>query len=260
MSEPTWRDTLPDDLKADATLATIPDVNTLAKNHVALKAMTGRKAYDLPQDTWTPEQWKSWNSTIGVPESADKYPMPEAATLEKAGLPIEVVQAAAAKFHEVGLTTRQTKAILDWYTSDSAKGLELQATTRAAETVAATNALKQEFGDKYDAKMGLVKAFLSKYGSAELIAWAEETGAGNNPHFIRSLVKAGEALLEDSSRRGAPPSQGAEQASALAEIEEMKGKRLTDRAYSERFNDPKSPERQRWNQLHDVAFQTKKVA
>lgn len=260
MSEPTWRDSLPEDIRSDATLATIPDVGTLAKNFIATKALVGRKSYDLPRDDWKPEQWQEWHKTLGVPEKPDAYPLPEATVLEKAGLPVEVIKTAAGKFHELGLTPRQAKGLLDWYTSDATKGAETAATQAAAEKVAAENALKQEFGDAYPAKMGLVKAFLSKYGSPELIAWAEETGAGNNPAFVRSLIKAGEALLEDSSRRGVPVSPGAEAAFARIEIEQMKAQRLTDKAYSAKFEDAKSPERIRWNQLHDVAYAQSKVA
>lgn len=257
--QPNWRDTLPDDIKADATLATIPDINTLAKNHIALKAMTGRKSYDLPRDDWKPEDWKAWNASIGVPEGPDKYNQPGIEALEKAGVPAETLKAAMAKFHEAGLTPRQSKALVDWYLSDATKGAELIATQTAAEKVAAEKALQQEYGDKYAAKMGLVKSFLGKFGSAELVQWAEESGAGNNPAFVKALIKAGEALLEDSSRRGSPQPPGTESASALAEIDEMKTRRLTDKAYSEKFNDPKSPERVRWNLLHDVAFQQKRA-
>src|SRR5688572_7477369 len=79
-----WRASLPEDIRADPSLATIPDVPTLAKNYVSTKALTGRKAYDLPNPEWKPEQWAAWNKSIGVPESPDKYSPVDKATMEKA--------------------------------------------------------------------------------------------------------------------------------------------------------------------------------
>lgn len=52
------------------------------------------------------------------------------------------------------------------------------------------------------------------------------------------------------------PGTVAAAASALAEIQQLKKKRLSDRAYSARFDDVKSVERKRWNELHSVAFAT----
>ncbi len=260
MSEqtPTWRDTLPEDIKADPSLSTIPDVPTLAKNFLATKALTGKKAYDLPADDWKPEQWKAWHATVGVPETPDKYFIPEAAALEKSGVPAEVLKSAHAKFHEAGLTPRQAKALVDWYVGDATKGQEMLSTTRAAEKAQTEAALKQEFGDKYEAKLGLVKSFLSQYGSPELLAWAEQTGAGNNAGFVKAMVKAGEALLEDSSRKGTTMASSPDVAMAQAqmEIEEMKG----NKELMSRFFSGDKAVNQRWLQLHSVAFPTKKTA
>ena len=257
MSEPTWRDTLPEDIKADPSLVDVPDVPTLAKNFLATKAMIGKKAYNLPADDWKPEQWQEWHKTIGVPEAPDKYAMPAAEVLEKAGLPSEVLKAAAGKFHEAGLTPRQAKALVDWYVGDAAKGLEMETTMRAEEKAKAEESLKKEFGDKYDAKLGLVKSFLSQYGSPELVTWANESGAGNNPAFVRALVKAGEALLEDSSRRGTnqPLSPDVAAAAAQLEIEQMKG----DKEFMTKYWSGDKAARIRWDSLHSAAYPTKKT-
>lgn len=253
-----WRDGLPDDLKANPSLATIPDVKTLAQSFVATKALTGKKAYDLPQANWTPEQHKEWNKLIGVPEAPDKYTPMEKAQLEKAGIPPETLTAAMTKFHEAGLTDRQAKSIVEWFVGDAVKGGELLAEQQSAARVAGETALKQEFGDRYQAKMGLVKAWLKQNADADFLDTIEKNGLGNDPKFIKAIIKSAEATLESDSRTGNVSSpMGAESAAALAEIEQMKGKRLTDRAFSEKFNDPRSPERIRWEQLHKIAFESK---
>ena len=52
----TWRDTLPDDLKADPSLATVPDVQTLAKNYLETKKAFGSEKMLRPQPTWAEKE------------------------------------------------------------------------------------------------------------------------------------------------------------------------------------------------------------
>lgn len=254
-----WRASLPDDLKGDANLSTIPDVATLAKNFVMTKAMTGKKAYDLPQADWKPEQWAAWNKTIGVPEAADKYSPVDKAILEKAGLPPEVITSATAKFHEMGLTDRQAKGLLDWYTGDTIKGREMQATQGAAERAQSETALKQEFGDKYEAKLGLLKSWISHNATPAFAVAVEKAGLGSNPDFVKAIIKSAEQTLEDSSRSGhrSPFGPGSSQAAALGELEAMKARRMSDKAYNQLFYQPKSAERERWDQLHAAGYNGK---
>ena len=262
---PAWISDLPEDLRSNPTLSSFKGNEwkevgpVMAKSLVETKALTGRKAYDLPQPDWKPEQWSAWNKTIGVPEAPDKYSPVDKAALEKAGLPPEVITAAAGKFHEMGLTDRQAKGLLDWYVGDAAKGRELQATNTAAEKAQGEAALKQAYGDKYEAKMGLVKAWLGKNSDPEFLNFVETNGLANHPAFIKAIIKSAEATLEDSSRNGGgnPFGDTASRAVAMQKIEEIKARRITDPAYSKAFNEPKSSERAEWDRLHEIAFNTK---
>jgi len=255
-----WRDGIKDEaLRNNPFVATAPDFDTFVASAVATKAMTGRKAYDLPQHDWAPEKWKEWNKTIGVPEAPDKYSPTDKAMLEKAGLPPEVMTAAMSKFHEAGLTDRQAKSIIDWYVGDSVKGGELAQTQAAAARVAGENSLKQEFGDKFPAKMGLVKAWMSKNSDPQFIEAVEKSGLGNDPSFVKAIIKSAEATLESDSRTGNVGSlgAGAEVAVAQADIKEIMSRRISDAGYNAKFADPKSSESVRWAQLHTVAYPNK---
>jgi hypothetical protein len=254
--EPSWRDTLPDNLKTHESLAQFKDINSLAEGYVNTKAMVGRKAYDLPKDDWKPEQWGEWHKTIGVPETPDKYGAPPEEMLTKAGLNKEVLASAQKRFHELGLTPRQVKGIMDeWYIPTSIKGSELQAQEKATKTQAEAanldNELSRLYGDKKQAKLGLVKSFLSQYGNEELVKWADESGAGNNIGFVTSLIKAGEALLEDTSKRGGSgPGFASPKAAALQTIEDMKG----DVEFMKRFTNGDKAAVKKWNDTYNAAY------
>lgn len=258
-STPSWMADLPEELRTNPTIQSFKgdDWKTvgpvIAKSFVETKAMTGRKAYDLPSEDWKPEQWQAWHKSIGVPDAPDRYPVIDQALAEKAGMTQETLSAAFKKFHEVGMTPRQVKAILnDWYVPEAVKGSELMATQRQAETAIATQALKQEFGDKFDAKMGLAKAFLTKFGSPELIEWADKSGAGNQPEFVKALIKASEAMLEDSSTGGRAGrfSEAGSKGEALQKILEIKN----DKGFMERFMSGQKDAVKMWNDLHQIAY------
>ncbi len=244
---PDWRASLPDDLKTNPSLTTIPDVNTLAKVYVDTKALTGRKAYDVPQPDWKAEQWTAWNKTIGVPDAPDKYtPVPKEA-LDKAGLPPEVISTATAKMHEYGLTDRQAKGLLDWYLGDTVKGQELQAKATADERAQGESILRGEFKDKYDANMGLVKAWIAQNATPGFAEAVEKAGLGSNPEFVRAIVKSAASTLEASGRGGQASSMGSDGARAQAanELEAMKG----DKVQMDKYFAGDKEMRAKWDRL-----------
>lgn len=254
-NQPTWRDSLPEDIKSHSALAQFNDLPSLAKSYIDTKAMVGRKAYDLPKDDWKPEQWAEWNKTIGVPEAPDKYGAPPEEMLTKAGLNKEVLTSAQKRFHELGLTPRQVKGIMDeWYLPTAIKGAEIRAQQEATEREAAKANVQTElnrlYGDKVPAKLGLVKSFLAKFGSPEFVKWADESGAGNNVGFVNTLIKAGEALMEDTSRRGGAGDFSSPQASALATINDMKA----DKEFMKRFEAGDKAAVKKWNDAYQAAY------
>jgi hypothetical protein len=249
-----WKASLPEDLRANPSLATIPDIPTLAKSYVDTKAFTGKKAYELPQPDWKAEQWSAWNKTIGVPEAPDKYSPIDKAVLEKAGLPPEVISSAAAKFHEWGLTDRQAKGLLDWYMGDTIKGRELQEQNSEAERAKGESALRGEFGDKYEARMGLLKAWLSQNGSPEFAEAVDAAGLGSNPAFVKAIIASAEKTMEATGRSGgSPATTGPEAAaSALMEIEAMKA----DMTQMKRYFGGDKEMVAKWRELHKAAYPT----
>lgn len=256
---PAWVNDLPDDLKGNPNIADFKGNEwkevgpVILKRFIDTKAMTGRKAYDLPQDDWTPEKWKAWNTSLGVPDSHDKYPAVDEAMATKAGMSKEVLTGAYKKFQELGLTPRQVKGLLnDWYVGEAAKGAEMQDTERKAKAEADIASIKLEYGDKYPAKIGLLKAWMQKFGSPELVEWAETTGAGNNPGFIKAIVKSAEAMLEDSSHGGRAGQFGgaSNKAQALSTIAELK----QNKEFMAQFMKGQKDAVKKWNDLHQLAY------
>lgn len=259
---PSWMADLPEEMRGNATLASFKGNDwkevgpALAKSFIETKKMTGQKAYDLPKDDWKPEQWGEWRKAIGVPETPDKYDAYDGELLKKTGLPPEMMAKANEKFHELGLTPKQVKGLVhEWYLPDAAKGMEMQESGKQEALKRDEDAIKAEFGDKFDSKIALVRRAAKEFGGDELVKWANESGAGNNPALVKMLAKIGEKMLESSARSGEAASSGpADMESAKAQITEMMNKRINDPAYAKNFENQKSPEFQQWIKLHDIAF------
>ena len=260
---PEWVADLPEDLRGNETLKSFKGASwkevgpALAKSFIETKSMTGRKAYDLPQQDWKPEQWQNWNKTIGVPESPDKYDPVDENLLKKTGLPPEVIANANKKFQEIGLTPRQVKGLLhDWYLPDLAKGFEMESAQRAESLKKDEAALRADWADKYDSNAGLVKAALAKYGSPELTKWADENGMANNPMLAKLFAKIGQELTESSGRTagGGGGNQNTGKEAARAKITEIMSKRGTDREYEKLFQAYNSPELAQLQALYKEAY------
>lgn len=258
-NQPAWLADLPEDIRGNATLSSFKGNDwkevgpALAKSFIDTKAMTGRKAYDLPQQDWPAEKWQEWNKTIGVPDSPEKYPAVDDAMAAKAGMSKEALGVAYKKFHELGMTPRQVKGLLnDWYVGEAARGVDIQEQQSKAQAETDIASLKQEYGDKYHAKMGLLKSFLQKFGSPELVDWAEKSGAGNNPGFVKALVKASEAMLEDSSHGGRAGQFGpaSNKQQALLTISELK----QNKDFMSQFMGGNKEAVKKWNELYQMAY------
>lgn len=253
----SWRDTLPDDLKSNPTLATVPDVATLAKNHVNLQSMIGTKRLEQPNEKWDKTKYDEFYKAIGRPETPDKYSPVNVKLPDGFEIPKEEVSKALATFHEAGLTDAQAQKVLGLYFGGIAQGAEAETSRKAQEKAGAEAELRKEYGDKYDGKLSLLNAVLGRFGSAELVDWAEKSGAGNNAAFVRALVKVGETLMEDSSTGGL--ARGSAQnldprASAVNQIEQLKIDKNFMEALMVNTHSGHQAALNQWTMLHRTAY------
>ena len=62
----TWRDSLPDDLKNNATLANFDNVENLAKSYVHAQSVIGKKGVIKPGEKASDEEWGNFYKELGV--------------------------------------------------------------------------------------------------------------------------------------------------------------------------------------------------
>ena len=202
---PSWRDTLPDDLKADPSLKDFKDVASLAKSYVSTKAMVGAKpqGVTIPGEKATPEEQAAFAKALGVPEAPTGYQIkrPDVA------LDLGWDQGAETEFlgiaHKSGLTPKQAQSMVDWYGKWERAKLE-RARAEANET---SVRLRTEWGPDYDAKVGRANRVISEYGGSALADAFGTPGhvlnaAGRHPLFVQFVASLGDALVEHGAITG----------------------------------------------------------
>lgn len=83
------------------------------------------------------------------------------------------------------------------------------ASAQSASWLTETLALPEFTGATKDASLATLGRFMDEYGSNDLKAVLDSTGLGNNPHVVRALLKAAQALDEGRpAPAGAPANPG----------------------------------------------------
>lgn len=131
----------------------------------------------------------------GAPERYEAFKMPDG---------IELDAAALAEFEpvarELNLTQEQAQKLVDLEAKRRVDAAAAQAKAWGDQVQAWGAAAENDpeiGGTKFTENLALAKTALDKFGSPELKAALDATGAGNHPEFIRAFVKIGKAMAED---------------------------------------------------------------
>lgn len=214
------------------------------------KISSGELAKPLPKDA-TPEQVTEWRKGNGIPEKPEAY-------LENLpnGLVIgaedkELFNGFAAAMHEMNATPAQMHKAIEWYygMQDAALAKVDKADKEAAQ--AATDTLRQDWGQDYRANINVAMSFLDSLGKdlKPMVMDAtlpDGSRLFNNVDFVKWIVGQAREInpaghIVPSS--GVPDLQGVE-----AEISKIEGVMRSNR--TEYNRDTKMQERLR--QLYDA--------
>lgn len=218
-----WRSAIPEDLRKEPSLQTIPDLPTLFKSYVHAQRMTGAEKIPLPSKHATEDDWKNVFKKIGLPEKFEEYKV-EANDKEIFG------DAFMSQFKEnaykLNILPKQAQGLIDWYgnvVGEQKKSMELAVEQDRQET---EKTLKKEWGVAFDAKLNAAANALKELAGeryAEVKKVMESKGWGNNAELLRVFAKAGELMKEDHVRGQATGAVGRTPRDAEREWEKIKG-------------------------------------
>lgn len=250
----SFLDTLPEEIRNEPCLKTVPDVATLAKNYVHAQRLVGVDKIPRPNAKWTDKEWAEYYAAGGRPDAADKYSVPKLELEDGIKIEDAALERVRKQCFDMGLNQRQFEATLKAYTDELNNDVRTFKSRQKAATEKALADLRAKFGDQTDGKLQLAQAALAKYGDEGLKQRVVASGLGNDITFIEMLAAVGELMIEDKI-----PSPGGKPALAPVDVARRQIQDLKmDQAFTKVLLDQQAPGHkeavQRWEELHRVAF------
>jgi hypothetical protein len=220
----SWRDTLPDELKADATLLKFDSIDALARSHVDLKRQFGAEKIVLPKGDDDAEGWSAAFKALGRPEKPEDYTFPTLAEGESSPL----ADALRPKLFEAGLNQRQV-GMLDTALTEV---LTAEAEAEAQKGVEEINAIKGEVGEAaFKAMSDRARAAATAFGVSEAQADKLDRILGSGD-LVKLFDSIGKRMGEGTFRGGDLPEGFAISADPKKQLDELQA----DKAWVEKLN------------------------
>lgn len=254
-----WREDLPEDLRDHPALGGFENIDALAREHVHLQKLIGRKGILPPGEDANEEDYARYYDALGRPSDPSGYDLSNIERPDDLPWSDAVESEMLSRMHAAGLTNEQARRLVqDYVELQAGTWSELQGSqSRALES--AMRELRSEWGPDFDAKLDVAnRAFALAFGDrsedARQLQLADGSFLGDHPHMVRAFAALGanmsEAEFVDADSLPGGPSR--EQARAeLAELESDAAFRtaLLDRAHP----DHRSAVKQR-SQLSERAY------
>lgn len=184
-----WYSSLNEEYRNHPSIQKFNDVNGLAKSYLGLESLMGRDKIPVPKDENDINAWSMYNKAFNIPNSAADYSL----KLDGEDAQLDGFKELAHKYH---LSNEVAQELLNAHIEDFKAYENAKVQAFNAESEKATQALKQEWGLKYDENLKLARTFLEKMsGSKEEYDYFNEK-IGNDVHFIKLLSKMGSSISE----------------------------------------------------------------
>ncbi len=197
----TFIDTLPEDIRGEASLKNFQDAGQLAKSYVHAAKMVGADKMAVPNKNFTDDDWKQTFTKLGLPETADKYDVNY--NLAEGADP-QPVKNFLNHAHTLGLLPQQAQGILDYYSNLETSARESVQKDLELSKVQNETALRQEFGLAYDTKINAANNVFKTFFANDIAQLKLEDGTpiGNHPGFVKALANMSEKFSEDNISSG----------------------------------------------------------
>ena len=199
---------LPEDIRYEPSIQLfkgkpLPDV---IKSYVNAQRMIGADKVALPtgKDD-TPEAWEEFYKRLGRPDDPSGYEFKQTQMPQGVERNADIENAFRIISHKIGLTPRQAGELYGSFLSMQAAANHHQQEAARQSLESAQEALKQEWGNRYEEKLTIARRVIDTYGGkAEEIAGFKEK-FGNDPVAIKVLASIGGLVSEGNFVKGETP-------------------------------------------------------
>ena len=198
----------------------------------------------MPKGDDDVEGWNKLYTKLGRPETPEGYGIKAAE-----GQDPTLANAAASKFHELGLTEKQGQALTNWWAEQSQGLLDAQSAAQAQSAEQAIAELKNEWGNKYDENVELGRRAAREYG-LDADALGKIEGALGTKGLLDLMAKIGRGQGEAEFIGQGKTSFGMSPEAARARIQALKG----DAEWTGRYLKGDADARAELERLHRLGY------
>lgn len=240
-----WWDNIEDsDLKGYVANKGWKDSTELARGYQNLEKLLGSEKLPMPKGDDDVEGWNKLYTKLGRPETPEGYGIKAAE-----GQDPTLANAAASKFHELGLTEKQGQALTNWWAEQSQGLLDAQSAAQAQSAEQAIAELKNEWGNKYDENIELGRRAAREYG-LDADALGKIEGALGTKGLLDLMAKIGRGQGEAEFIGQGKTSFGMSPEAARARIQALKG----DAEWTQRYLKGDADARAELERLHRLGY------
>lgn len=198
----------------------INEIQTLT----ALKGVPSDRLLKLPEDMQDGEAMGEVYTRLGRPEAPANYTMPEMEEGRTVDENMEAWFRNAA--HEVGFSDVQFGAMIGKYNDLTDKAAESVETEAKNDRESLDNALRGEWGSKYDERKELARRAAERFGGDDLATVDEIAKILDSPKAVKMFALIGDQLREDGFVGGAERELGMTDAQIKDKIESLNAELL----------------------------------
>jgi hypothetical protein len=188
-----WRASLGDDIRHDPSLASIQDINGLAKSYVHAQRLVGADKVAIPKEEASADEWNDFYNRLGRPE---KYELQRPELNEGLNYDSAMEEKMLGIMHQAGLTQAQANKLYSGYMEhvngefgEMSKGREMQQAEWDRQ-------IRNEFGRAYDERVDMAQRAAAEFGGEEFLGWLDESGMGDHPMLVKMFAKIGQQMME----------------------------------------------------------------
>ena len=235
-----WRDSLPEELKTNASLEKFSDVSTLAKSYINAESMIGKDKMVIPGANTTEDEWNDIYDKLGRPSDPNAYEL-TAEVGEGEQIDEQLMSSFKETAHKHGLSPAQAQGLLDYYNSISSQSMVDLENNAVLVQEQSQRELREEWGGSYEANLSQASNIGKQFFGEEIygLQMADGSQLGDNPTLIKGLAKMASVVSEDTL-------VGDKQSAA------------SGGNFQQQINDLTSPNSASWNKMdpqHDATVQ-----
>ena len=195
----SWRDSLPEELKSNASLEKFSDVSTLAKSYINAESMIGKDKMVVPGANTTEEEWNDIYDKLGRPSDPNGYEL-TAEIAEGEQIDEQLMSSFKDAAHKHGLSPTQAQGLLDFYNSISSQSMVDMENNAILAQEDSSRTLREEWGRSYEENLNKASNVAKQFLGEDIfsVQLADGSLLGDNASLIRGLNKIATVVSEDT--------------------------------------------------------------